>query len=232
MNLVKLDSVQTMSSREIAEMTGKQHKDVLRDLRKMADDLEIDSAQFCAQFGSYYQDASGKKNAVFNLPKRETLILVSGYSAILRAKIIDRWQELEAQQAPQLPTSYIGALEELLASKKAEAILQEQLALAAPAKEFVDNFVTASTGSMGFREVCKVLNVKESTFRKFLEDQKIIYKLHGGKMPYANHLDAGRFEVKAGVNENGHAYNAYRFTAKGVEWVAGELAKWQLRGGV
>jgi len=39
----------TMSSREIAELTGKQHKDVMRDIRVMFSQLEKDSAQFCAQ---------------------------------------------------------------------------------------------------------------------------------------------------------------------------------------
>jgi len=226
MNLVKLDSVQTMSSREIAVMTEKAHRNVAADIENMFSQLGKDSAEFLA----VYVGDNNQKYRCFNLPKRETLILVSGYSALLRARIIDRWQELEAKQAPQLPTNYIGALEELLASKKAEAALQEQLTLAAPAIEFVDSFVTASSGSMGFREVCKLLSVNEATFRKFLESQKIVYKLHGSKMPYANHLDAGRFEVKAGVNTAGHAFNAYRFTTKGVEWVAGEFAKWNLRG--
>ena len=83
----------TMSSREIAALTGKQHKDVLYDIRKMLVELEINSADFSAE----YKDSTGRTLPAFNLPKRETLILVSGYNVGMRAKIIDRWQELEAQ---------------------------------------------------------------------------------------------------------------------------------------
>ena len=82
----------SMSSREIAELTGKDHKNVLADVRKMLDDLGICSADFSADV----QDAYGRRQPGFNLPKRETLILISGYNIQMRARIIDRWQELES----------------------------------------------------------------------------------------------------------------------------------------
>jgi phage antirepressor YoqD-like protein len=68
--------------------------------------------------------------------------------------------------------------------------------------------------------------VNESVFRAFLLSEKIMYRLAVGLMPYAKHLDAGRFVVKAGVsNHSDHAYSASKFTPKGVAWIAGELAK-------
>lgn len=85
-----------MSSREIAELTGKDHKNVLADMRKMLQDLGIQPAEFSAG----YKDAKGEVRAEYQFPKRETLILVSGYNVQMRAKIIDRWQELEAQKSP------------------------------------------------------------------------------------------------------------------------------------
>jgi len=88
-----------MSSREIAELTSKEHKHVLDDIRKMLIELNIQSADFMAD----YKDSQGRTYPLFNLPKRETLILTSGYSIQLRAKIIDRWQELESKQSLQLP---------------------------------------------------------------------------------------------------------------------------------
>jgi phage regulator Rha-like protein len=99
----------TMSSREIADLTGKEHKNVLADAEKMLKDLGISPAEFSAR----YKDAQGKPRKCLNLPKRETLILVSGYNVQMRAKIIDRWQELEAQVAApafQIPKSFAEAL--------------------------------------------------------------------------------------------------------------------------
>ena len=79
----------SMSSLEIAELTGKEHRNVMSDIRKMLDELNIDAAMFSATY------KAGRNNTYecFNLPKRETLILVSGYSVSMRASIIDRWQE-------------------------------------------------------------------------------------------------------------------------------------------
>lgn len=90
MNALTLN-IQTMSSREIATLCAKEHKHVLADIRNMCESLKIDSAEFSAQ----YKDTTGRTLPCFNLPKRETLILVSGYDVVTRAKIIDRWQELE-----------------------------------------------------------------------------------------------------------------------------------------
>lgn len=86
-------STLTMSSREIADITGKNHADVLRDIRVMLDQL----GEVASRFAGYYIAANSKRNKCFNLPKRETLILIliSGYSVELRARIIDRWMELE-----------------------------------------------------------------------------------------------------------------------------------------
>lgn len=85
----------TMSSLEIAELTGKQHKHVLEDIRKMLNELNIQSADF----SSDYKDSKKRTYECFKLPKRETLILIGGYNVALRAAIIDRWQELENEVA-------------------------------------------------------------------------------------------------------------------------------------
>ncbi|WP_244464449.1 Rha family transcriptional regulator [Candidatus Liberibacter africanus] len=87
-----------MSSREIAELTGKEHKNVLRDVEVMLENLEVSQLKFeLSDFkGSYIK--RGKEYPCYYLPKRECLILVSGYDVNLRARIIDRWAELEVEK--------------------------------------------------------------------------------------------------------------------------------------
>lgn len=91
MNLIQSIQNKTMSSRDIAKLTGKRHDHVLRDVRNMIESLDIQSTHFWGD----YKDSKGRVFQECNLPKRETLILVSGYSIELRAKIIDRWDFLE-----------------------------------------------------------------------------------------------------------------------------------------
>ncbi|MDW9363594.1 hypothetical protein GOA99_19875 [Sinorhizobium meliloti] len=90
-----------MSSLEIAGLTGKRHDHVVRDVRKMFADLGTTFPQNWGKVPS----GKGRPIDVVNLPKRETLILVSGYSTEIRARIIDRWMELEAAIASATSTS-------------------------------------------------------------------------------------------------------------------------------
>lgn len=112
-----------MSSLEIAERTGKEHRHVLRDVRVMLEGLGITEPRF----GSSYRDATGRSLPCFNLPKRECLILVSGYSVELRAAIIDRWQELEQAQAPRIPTHVEALRLAADAIERAEQVLPRTL---------------------------------------------------------------------------------------------------------
>lgn len=113
--LAPLGDVQTMSSREIAELTGKRHPDVKRDIKVLLEQLEVDASKFAHS----YLDAQNRQQVEYLLDKETTLCLVAGYSAKLRMKIIRRWQELEAQATkPALPQTYLEALKALVAAEE------------------------------------------------------------------------------------------------------------------
>lgn len=94
MNLSIIDqSAITMSSREIAELCEKRHDNVIRDIKKMLDDLGLDAHKF----EGISPDSYGREAPSFNLPQILTFTLTSGYDLVLYIRVIDRWMELERQ---------------------------------------------------------------------------------------------------------------------------------------
>ncbi|HHJ1596272.1 TPA: Rha family transcriptional regulator [Pseudomonas aeruginosa] len=98
----------TMSSREITELTGKQHKHVIRDIREMLDALEKDGPVL----GHVREDKDSRGYTEnFHLDRELTETLVTGYSIPLRHKVIRRLHELEEQVAqPAIPQTLPEAL--------------------------------------------------------------------------------------------------------------------------
>ena len=212
----------TMSSIDIATLCEKRHDHVMVDVRKMIFELGLT----IPDFSGVYTAHNNQEYACFHLPRRECDILIAGYSIKYRAAIVDRWRELESSKIATLPDFTNPAI---AARAWADEVEQKQAALlqlesAEPAVEFVERYVSADSGSKGFRQVAKLLNANEREFRQFLFDKKIMYRLAGEWMPYGNHADAGRFEVKTGVADNEHAFNSAKFTAKGINWIAGKWA--------
>ncbi|EMK9143253.1 Rha family transcriptional regulator [Citrobacter freundii complex sp. 2024EL-00238] len=96
--------VTKMSSREIAKLTGKQHKHVLEDCRKMFESLKLQSAEFSAD----YQDDKGRTYQEYWLDQDLTMTLMMGYSIPLRHKVATRWRQLESGEVlPQKSASHL-----------------------------------------------------------------------------------------------------------------------------
>ena len=146
-----------MSSLEVAELTGKRHADVMRDIRNLLDQ-GVAERNFAL---SEYKDSTGRKLPCYNLTKKGCLILASGYDAKLREKIIDRWEELEeAKQTGgfQIPQSYSEAL--MLAAKQAEQIEQANRTInrLQPKADFADAAFQAE-GKVDIGQAAKILAV-------------------------------------------------------------------------
>ena len=84
----------TMSSREIANITGKRHDNVKRDIAAMLKDLKVDALSF----EDIYLDGRNREQVQYLLDREHTDCLLTGYSAPMRMKVIRRWRELEQQQ--------------------------------------------------------------------------------------------------------------------------------------
>lgn len=226
--LVTGSTALTMSTREVADILGKQHSNIKISAERLS------AAGVIGTLAMQEFEHNGNRYVEYLLGKRDCLILVAQNSPEFTARIVDRWQELEAKVAlPQLPnfSDPVAAARAWADAKESEQKALVQLEAAKPAVEFVGRYVE-SEGSKGFREVCKLLSANENEFREFLIDKRIMYRLAGRMTPFAPHLDAGRFEVKTGVSDSEHAYTQAKFTPKGIAWVAGLWTAEKLAKGV
>ena len=99
MQLVELQPKQTMSSREIAQLCEKRHDNVLKLIRNLIAGGVLNSTTP----QEYEHPQNGQIYVEFLSDKRDSLVIVARLSPEFTAAVIDRWQELEAQQSIQLP---------------------------------------------------------------------------------------------------------------------------------
>ena len=187
-DLMQVETTATMDSREIAELTGKQHAHVCRDIQVMLEGIGAGSS-----FGSGYLDANNQSRKCYKLPYRETMILVSGYSVELRAKVIDRWMELERAA---LPKPLTGAALLAAAVIEAQKVIEQKDAIIEaqrPAVQFMAD-VTGSRSAMEMSQAAKVIGMGmgRNNLFDFLRANGV---LRENNEPYQKYVDAGWFRV-------------------------------------
>lgn len=131
--IIKLGRTDTMTSLEIAEITGKLHKNIMQSIRNMEPAWEkVNGLKFKLV---EYEDAKGEKRPCFQLTKTECLYIATKFNDEARAKLVLRWEELEKKERYHVPQSFAEAL--MLAAKQQEKIEQQQLALESKNEEIV-----------------------------------------------------------------------------------------------
>nr|MBO2512068.1 phage antirepressor protein [Gammaproteobacteria bacterium] len=220
-------------------MSSLELREIVNEARQKAGEPRVRNDQFVARVKDELGDEvgecsfiahpqSGVQVAVYQLTLEQCMLVGMRESKAVRRAVLAKLKELGAQQQIRVPQTLPEALR--LAAELAEQVeaQQQALAIAAPKAEFVDRYVVAD-GLMSFRQVAKLLFANERKFRQMLLDKGVMYYLGGALTPYQQHIDAGRFEVKTGTSErNKHAFTQARFTPKGVQWVAGLWASYQL----
>lgn len=193
-NLIKVGEKEYMTSKEIAEVTGKEHKIVMRDIRNLIDQLGKNNGYIFVLVE--YTDLKGEKRPMYKLDKKSCLLLSSGYSVILRSKIIDRWEELEKEKRSGnfvVPSTFSEAL--MLAAKQAEEIEEKNKLLLeqTPKVEFY-NAVTGSEDTIDMRTVATVLNmgIGRNKIFEVLRDKRVLDRKN---MPYQKYIDLGYFRT-------------------------------------
>lgn len=186
----------SMTSFEISEITGKEHKNILRDIRVLLEQ-GVQALNFEPLFRIRDLPNGGKKEEpYFRLSKKGCLLLASGYDALLREKIINRWEELEIEKRKTLniPRTFSEALQ--LAANQARE-LEEKNALLLEQQPKVDFFdaVADSKDAISIGDLSKILGIKgfgRNNLFEFLRRKKV---LMDNNVPYQRYQDMGLFRV-------------------------------------
>ena len=163
--IININKVQTMTSLEIAELTGKQHFHVMEAIRKMEPAWKkIAASNF--RLGTY-KDANGQLRPCYQLTKTECLYIATKFNDEARAKLVLRWQELELQEQKRRQQLCLPEPKEIL--RLADNIIGEGLRML---NEEAEDTLTAT-------QVAKTFNMKVYDFNAVLRDLGIQYRRGG-----------------------------------------------------
>ena len=177
----------TMSSREVAELTGRRHDQVLRTARELVAQGVTQSVETL-----HRHEQNGVQYPEHRLNKRDSLVLVARLSPEFTGRIVDRWMELEAA-VPSMPDlSDPHALRGLLLQYSEKVIeLDAKIAADAPKVRFAE-IIRAVDGVCHIGEFCKTLKIGRNKMFRLLKADKILME---SRMPYQKYIDKGYFSV-------------------------------------
>ena len=183
LNLIAQDI--TMTTVEIAKLTGKQRAHVKRDSEWML--IELYGKSILSKFGERYVSEDGKEYDCYRLPKKEIVVLVSGYSIKLRMAIITRLEDLEKEREqnrkPILPDftnpaeaarAFADQWEQRSIAEKKAAQLEIINQKNTPKVESFDCFLNAD-GLYTLRSAFKALGLPPNTYTKKLREGFILH---------------------------------------------------------
>ena len=198
-----ISPVLTMSSREIAELTGKEHKNVIRTIKDLLAaeilDAQIEPLKFeyRGQWFDYYE-----------LNKRDSLILVARLSPEFTAHIVDRWQELEKQvKHTNIDLHDPYALRRALLNYTEQVI---HLETQNQSLERTIDTITQTPAGVKFQQACKILNIKQAILANWLRQHSWDRKLNNTRASTYYSQERGYCETKyeevARIRPNGDPY--------------------------
>lgn len=233
---------ETMTSLEIAEVTGRNHKDVMRSIREMEEAwVKVNGRKFALV---EYKDAKGEMRPCYSLNKTECLYIATKFNDEARAKLVLRWEELETKERNQyqVPQSFAEAL--MLAAKQQEQIEEQQRQLEANSKEIVElngaiaemqpkvtyvDMILASKETVTTTQIAQDYGQSAKAFNVLLRNFGVQHKVGGQWVLYAKHLPFGyvqsdTFPIVHKNGTNGTVMHT-KWTQKGRIFLYEELKK-------
>ena len=197
--------IQGMTSVEIAEVTGKQHAHIMRDIRNILERGVNES-----NFGLVeYKDKKGETRPMYQLTPKGCLILASGYDPVLRERIVNKleeYQQKERAEMLQLPdfTNPAEAARAWAQEYEQKTVLalenkrleEENVQLAAENQELKNDrnyldLIMRSRALLTISQIAQDYGMSGKALNKKLADMGIQYSINGQWILYAKYKDCG-----------------------------------------
>lgn len=209
-----------MTSLQIAEVTGKQHKNVMQAIRKMEPAWQkVNELNF--QLVEYI-DKKGEQRPCYSLTKEECLYIATKFNDEARAKLIKRWKELEEKhqtrlalpsyqiedpidraerwiaeqrEKQQLALENKKQMETITAITNENAELGNKIAEMLPKVNYYDQ-ILASNGTCAITQIAQDYGKSGMAMNKLLESLGIQRKVHGQWVIAAKYAPQGYIHSK------------------------------------
>lgn len=184
------EPAQTMSSREIAELVDSRHDKVKQSIERLAERGVIGLPPL-----GEYLDSLGRKAAEYRIGKRDSYVIVAQLSPEFTARLVDRWQELEAQNKidPMLALSDPATLRMLLTNYSEKVVeLEAKVETDAPKVAFAES-VAVAPDAIDLASAAKILGTGRNRLSAKL---KQIGWLTRFNEPYQDKINQGLLDVK------------------------------------
>lgn len=193
MNQLMLSNVK-MTSLDIAEIVGKKHAHVMRDIRNEVEELGEEFNQ--SIFGLVeYTDKKGEKRPCYEFGKDGAMQLALKYDAKTRFKVIKKIEELESNKTTKLPGNYkealiqlVGQVEENEKLETSNLMLEQQVHELKPKADYMDS-ILKSKSLVSIGQIAKDYGMSAQAMNKILHELKVQYKQGEQWLLYANHHD-------------------------------------------
>ena len=217
---------QRLDSREVAEMVGKEHKNIIRDIRgyvKELGELKIEPTDFFTE--SEYTDKSNRKKPCYLVSKKGCEFIAHKLTGVkgteFTAKYINRFHDMEEV----IQENVIPQGKELLALAVLEAqkTIEEKDAQIEEMKPhaILGKAITTANTSILVGDMAKILrqngvNIGGQRFFEYLRKKGYLIKRKGAdwNLPTQRSMEMGLFEIKESVHIDGNGCNKISRTPK------------------
>lgn len=212
------ENQKTMSSREIAELCEKEHFHVKRDCEVVFRGLNLDASKF----GCTYLDSMNREQTEYLLDEELTMTLITGYSILLRNRVIKRWKELEDKASKPVELSRMELIQLALAAEQENQALKDHVAVLEPKAQVMD-VIADTVNTYSIRDSAKTIGIQESKLIDFMLKKRWVFRensRHRRLCAYAQRVEqkvmANKVSQVIACVEGDKVYTQARITAFGL----------------